>query len=124
MLKRFAVHSHHVVHGDLTGVRTLTKLNLFSSSSIIHSPKSNILLDGDLKVFLADFGLSNVVSEAGGPLYITSSIGGSVRWAAPECFRISGGSSVSPVTTHGDIYSYGGVMLQVYTMHILAQVHF
>jgi len=123
MLKRYAVHSHHVVHGDLTGVRTLTTEFILVLINYPF-PKSNILLDGDLKVFLADFGLSNVVSEACGPLYITSSIGGSVRWAAPECFRISGGSTVSPVTTHRDIYSYGGVMLQVYTMHILAQVHF
>lgn len=119
MLKRFAVHSQHVVHGDLTGVRTLTTEFIIVLINYPF-PKSNILLDGDLKVFLADFGLSNVVSEACGLLYITSSIGGSVRWAAPECFRISGGSSISPVTTHSDIYSYGGVMLQVRTIHILA----
>jgi serine/threonine protein kinase len=80
--------------------------------------KSNVLLDSDGKAFLADFGLSNIIAEAYGPSYITSSIGGSIRWAAPEYFRISGGSSVSTVTTHGDVYSYGSVMLQVRSIRV------
>ena len=66
------------------------------------------------KALLSDFGLSNVVIDASGPSYVTSSIGGSVRWAAPEHFHISDGNHVSTVTTHGDIYSYGSVMLQVH----------
>ncbi|KIM76337.1 hypothetical protein PILCRDRAFT_826319 [Piloderma croceum F 1598] len=86
------LHSLNVVHGDLTG--------------------SNILFDDEGKALLADFGLSNVVFEACGPSYVTSSIGGSVRWAAPEHFYISDGDRVSTVTTHGDIYSYGSVVLQ------------
>ena len=81
--------------------------------------KSNILIDSDGKAFLADFGLSNVVAETHGPLYVTSSIGGSVRWAAPEHFRISEGSHISTVTKYSDIYSYGSVTLQVRTIHIL-----
>lgn len=76
--------------------------------------KSNILIDSNGKALLADFGLSNVVAEACGPLYVTSSIGGSVRWAAPEHFHILEGDHVSTVTTHGDIYSYGSVTLQVH----------
>jgi serine/threonine protein kinase len=75
--------------------------------------QSNILLDDEGKALLSDFGLSNVVVDAFGPLYVTSSIGGSVRWAAPEHFHISYGNRISTVTTHGDIYSYGSVMLQV-----------
>jgi serine/threonine protein kinase len=75
--------------------------------------QSNILLDDEGKALLADFGLSNIVVEAYGPSYITSSVGGSVRWAAPEHFRIPDGEHVSTVTTHGDIYSYGSVVLQV-----------
>ena len=78
--------------------------------------KSNVLINDKGSAFLADFGLSNVVAETRGPSYVTSSIVGSVRWAAPEHFRISEGSNVSTVTTYGDIYSYGSVMLQVRTM--------
>ena len=62
-----------------------------------------------------------MVAEACGPLYVTSSIGGSVRWAAPELFRLSEDEHVSAVTTHGDIYSYGSVTLQVRTTYISCQ---
>ena len=54
-----------------------------------------------------------IIAGSSGPLYITSSSGGSVRWAAPEHFRFSDGSHVSTVMKHGDVYSYGSVMLQV-----------
>ena len=83
--------------------------------------QSNILFDDEGKALLADFGLSNIVVEPFGPSYVTSSIGGSVRWAAPEHFRISDGDRISTVTTHGDIYSYGSVMLQVRTINIAWQ---
>ena len=99
-------------------------MDLFSCSSITLSLKSNILLDSGCKAFLADFGLSKVVAEASSPLYVTSSIGGSIRWAVPECFRISEGSSVSTVTTQGDVYSYGSVMLQVCTILVMAKLIF
>jgi serine/threonine protein kinase len=78
---------------------------------------SNILFDDEGKAFFADFGLSNIVFEAYGPLYVTLSIGGAVRWAAPKHFHISDGNRVSTVTTHSDIYSYGSVMLQVCTLN-------
>ena len=77
-----------------------------------YSSKSNILIDSDGKAFLADFGLS---SNACGPSYAIPSTGGSVRWAAPEHFRVLYDSCPSTATTHGDIYSYGSVMLQVST---------
>jgi len=86
------IHLSGVVHGDLTG--------------------SNILIDGERKACLADFGLSNVLVEVHGSSYVTSSIGGSVRWAAPEHFRISRHDCISTVTTHGDISSFGSVILQ------------
>jgi serine/threonine protein kinase len=104
-----------VVHGDLSGVRTLRSFYFHAYQLLF---QSNVLLDSDGKAFLADFGLSNIIAEACGPSYVTSSIGGSIRWAAPEYFRISAGSSVSTVTTHGDIYSYGSVMLQVRSIRV------
>ena len=48
---------------------------------IDYHSKSNVLLDSEGKAYLADFGLSNIVAEACGPSYVTSSIGGSIRWA-------------------------------------------
>jgi len=92
-------------------------LRQYSSSCLSVSFKSNVLIDGDGKALLADFGLSNVVAETY-RLYVTSSIGGSVRWAAPEHFRLSRDHHVSTVTTHSDIYSYGSVILQVRTIAI------
>jgi serine/threonine protein kinase len=97
------------VHGDLTGVGII--LRTFDSYTHWSYFQSNILIDGDGKAFLADFGWSNIIVD--GPSYVTSSIGGSVRWAAPEHFRLSEGSHASTVTTYSDIYSYGSVMLQV-----------
>jgi serine/threonine protein kinase len=111
LLHNFTVHSSGVIHGDLTGVREL-KYFPFPYSFECYV-KSNILIGENGKAYLADFGLSNVLAEVRGYSYVTSSIGGSVRWAAPEIFRVSQEGCVSTVTTYGDIYSYGSVMLQV-----------
>jgi serine/threonine protein kinase len=84
--------------------------------------QSNVLIDGNNKAVVADFGLSNIVID--GPSYVTSSIGGSVRWAAPEHFRLLEDSCVSTVTTYGDIYSYGSVMLQVRAINTMQRNSF
>lgn len=106
---RVAVHSVNIVHGDLTGVRMLKRYQL---SCLLVIYQSNILIDANGMALLTDFGLSNVTAGAFGS-YITSSIGGSVRWAPPEQFRLSRDYRISTVTTYGDIYSYGSVILQV-----------
>ncbi|KAH7924090.1 kinase-like protein [Leucogyrophana mollusca] len=89
------LHSCSVIHGDLSG--------------------SNILVDGDGKACLADFGLSSVMLEFQGTSYFTSSIRGAVRWAAPEIYEVPVDDNVSPhiPTAQSDIYSFGSVMLQV-----------
>jgi serine/threonine protein kinase len=87
--------------------------------TLINILKSNVLIDGGGKALLTDFGLSHIVAEAYGSSYVTSSIGGSVRWAAPEHFRIPHDHCVSTVTTHGDIYSYGSVTLQVRIINVI-----
>jgi hypothetical protein len=99
-------------------------MDLFSCSSITLSLKSNILLDSGHKAFLVEFRLSNVIAEASGPLYVTLSIGGSICWAAPECFYISEGSSVSTVTTQGNIYSYSSTMLQICMILVMVKLIF
>jgi len=46
--------------------------------------------------------------------YYTSSLGGAVRWAAPELFDVPAASAVLPkATVASDVYSYGSVVLEV-----------
>ncbi|KAG0702800.1 kinase-like domain-containing protein [Suillus ampliporus] len=87
-----------VVHGDLTG--------------------TNVLIDGDRKAFLADFGLSGTLKQLTGLTYLMkmSSHPGAVRWAAPELLTEE--ESASAVTTQSDIYSFGSIVLQVLTGNV------
>jgi serine/threonine protein kinase len=106
------VHSHDVVHGDLTGVRLIISSPFFS-----HKPylQSNVLIDARGRACLSDFGLSTLIAEFQGTSYFTSSIRGAVRYAAPEIYATSGPDPIPSVrvSTHSDIYSFGSVMLQV-----------
>ncbi|KAG1887236.1 kinase-like domain-containing protein [Suillus subluteus] len=84
-----------VVHGGLTG--------------------SNVLIGRDRTPYLADFGLSGILTQLPGMTYIAmmSCHPGALRWSAPELF--SAEESASSVTTQSDIYSFGSIMLQVLT---------
>ncbi|KAG1906203.1 kinase-like protein [Suillus fuscotomentosus] len=86
------LHSKSVVHGDLTG--------------------SNVLIYGDGRACLADFGLSTIILEFVGTSYFTSSIHGNVRWVAAELFEVSEDNELS-LSTECDIYSFGSITLQV-----------
>ncbi|KAG1750871.1 kinase-like domain-containing protein [Suillus lakei] len=102
-----------VVHGDLTGVRSIY--------SILHilmiGCKTNVLIDGDRKAYLADFGLSGTFKKITGMTYLAkmSCRPGAVRWAAPEL--LSGDESAA-ATTRSDMYSFGSIMLQVLTGNV------
>ncbi|KAG1887147.1 kinase-like domain-containing protein [Suillus subluteus] len=87
-----------VVHGDLTG--------------------TNVLVDGDRKAYLADFGLSGTLTQQSGMTYLAKSSchPGAVRWTAPEL--LSGEEPASAVTTQSDIYSFGNIFLQVLTGNV------
>ncbi|KAG1726254.1 kinase-like domain-containing protein, partial [Suillus paluster] len=87
-----------VVHGDLTG--------------------NNVLISGDKKAYLADFGLSGTLHASTGMTYLAkmSHCPGAVRWTAPEL--LSEDESASAVTTQSDIYSLGSIMLQVLTGNV------
>ncbi|KIK41998.1 hypothetical protein CY34DRAFT_805433 [Suillus luteus UH-Slu-Lm8-n1] len=84
-----------VVHGDLTG--------------------TNVLIDGDGKAYLADFGLSGTFEKVVGMTYLAKLTchPGALRWAAPEL--LSGEESTALATTQSDMYSFGNIMLQVLT---------
>ncbi|KAG2368016.1 kinase-like domain-containing protein, partial [Suillus spraguei] len=87
-----------VVHGDLTG--------------------TNVLISGDRKAYLADFGLSGTFKRLTGMTYLAKMTGhpGATRWAAPEL--LSGEESTSVATTQSDMYSFGNIMLQVLTGNV------
>ncbi|KAF8842623.1 kinase-like protein [Paxillus ammoniavirescens] len=98
---RLLVHSQTVVHGDLSG--------------------SNVLIYGNGRACIADFGLSTLLTALGEPTFSTSFKGkGTLRWAAPELFHLNAyvpGDEENlprdPPTPQSDIYSFGGIMLQV-----------
>ncbi|KIJ12549.1 hypothetical protein PAXINDRAFT_14625 [Paxillus involutus ATCC 200175] len=95
------LHSQTVVHGDLSG--------------------SNVLIHGDGRACIADFGLSTLLTALGDSTFATTfRAKGTLRWGAPECLYLNDhmsedGENVSrpPPTPGSDIYSFGRIMLQV-----------
>jgi serine/threonine protein kinase len=91
------LHSKSIVHGDLTG--------------------SNVLIYANRRACLADFGLSTIIVDFEGTSYLTSSIGGNVRWVAAELCEASEDGEVS-LSTECDIYSFGSIILQILTCKV------
>ncbi|KAG1734996.1 kinase-like protein [Suillus lakei] len=95
------LHANSVIHGDFNG--------------------PNVLIHGDGTACVADFGLSLMYSEfiSASQASWTSTLKGNMRWMAPEL--------VVPVREDGlptrpseqsDIFSFGGIILQVLTNKI------
>ncbi|OAX35236.1 kinase-like protein [Rhizopogon vinicolor AM-OR11-026] len=96
------LHDKSIVHGDLTG--------------------SNVLVHGNGRACLADFGLSTILAEFIGTSYLTSTINGNIRWAAAELFEVPEDGeeheAVISLSTECDIYSFGSIALQVLTCKV------
>ncbi|KAG1797209.1 kinase-like domain-containing protein [Suillus subaureus] len=92
------LHANRVIHGDLNG--------------------PNVLVNGDGTACVADFGLSLMYSEviSASRASWTSTLKGNVRWMAPELLGadMEDGSPGRP-SEQSDIFSFGGIMLQVLT---------
>ncbi|KIK94556.1 hypothetical protein PAXRUDRAFT_827874 [Paxillus rubicundulus Ve08.2h10] len=92
----FYLHSQNVVHGDLSG--------------------SNVLISGDGRACLSDFGLSTTCQEVSSASQ-TPSFPVNIRWAAPELFleKEEGTPTSRFPSQETDIYSFGSIMFQVLT---------
>ncbi|KAG1873590.1 kinase-like protein [Suillus subalutaceus] len=91
------LHANSVIHGDFNG--------------------PNVLIHGDGTACVADFGLSLMYSEiiSASKASWTSTLKGNMRWMAPELLvEQEDGSQVRP-SEQSDMYSFGGIMLQVLT---------
>ncbi|KAG1818289.1 kinase-like domain-containing protein [Suillus variegatus] len=92
------LHAKGIVHGDLT--------------------PTNVLVSGDGRLCLGDFGLSMLLAESGN-LTFNSTHTGNVRWAAPELLAIpyveEGSTTMNKPNKASDIYSYGCIMMQVFS---------
>ncbi|KIJ10905.1 hypothetical protein PAXINDRAFT_85306, partial [Paxillus involutus ATCC 200175] len=120
-ISHLLVHSRSVVHGDLSSLRGLIRVD------IVHTYTSNIQANVPIRAngraYIADLGLSRLLTALGGSTFATSyQAKGILRWAAPELFhlnvQVSGDEDNPPripPTPRSDIYSFGGIMLQVLT---------
>ncbi|KAF7968242.1 hypothetical protein HWV62_31577 [Athelia sp. TMB] len=97
------LHSKDVIHGDLT--------------------PANILIDDNGLACLTDFGLSSL--KAGfqkNTSYWTATIGGAIRWRAPELLPPIdwvATEAFNPIlTTACDVFSYGQIVLQTFSGQI------
>lgn len=114
----FKVHSFHIVHGDLTSV-SAHFINY--SAYILISIQMNVLIDREERACLSDFGLSTIIEDVQGTTFLSSNLGGAVRWAAPELFSFPDEDTDTNVklrlSTSSDMYSFGGIMFQACSPH-------
>ena len=104
------LHSSNIVHGDLKGVRhSILCLELFQSQTLTPTnSKANILIDGEGRARLTDFGLTSIIrGEKSLVSAQDSTVANATTWAAPE---ILGGG---PISKEGDIFTFAMVAVEV-----------
>ena len=114
------VHLEGMLHSGLSGVCYPLVNVLFQCSHAHHRIiQSNIVIDGQGAALLSVFGYMTPVDEDFvAPLFDSAELGWErdvVRWAAPESLGlwIESLSLVRVLTEQSNIYSLGGIMLQV-----------
>ncbi|GLJ39693.1 hypothetical protein SUGI_0811520 [Cryptomeria japonica] len=90
----------------------MTYLHHYCFVQVIHCDlkPNNVLLGDDMTSYIADFGLSNIIfGNSMDSLTSTDALQGSIGYIAPE-YGIGG-----KLTTKGDVYSYGILILELLT---------
>ena len=105
------LHSSNIVHGDLKGVSYSGLHSKVQSQILIQAnSKANILIDGEGRARLTDFGLTSIIR---GETSLVSpqdpAVTNATTWAAPEILR--GG----PTTKEGDVFTFAMVAVEVRT---------
>ncbi|KAF9228879.1 kinase-like protein [Gyrodon lividus] len=110
------LHSKEIMHGELNGVGS----SFIIPVRILILFQANVLMDTNGNAYLTDFGLFPIVLEFRSAPYLSTAIGSSVRWAAPELFQVSDtdDGTTFQLSLRSDIYSFGSVMLQILSGNI------
>ncbi|KAG2144100.1 kinase-like domain-containing protein [Suillus bovinus] len=90
------LHENGIVHGDIND--------------------TDILVSSDGRLCLGGFGLSMILAESSNTIF-KSGYAGNIRWMAPELLQVGEEEVVSKPTKASDIYSYGCIMMQVFSGH-------
>eukprot|EP00262_Sarcandra_glabra_P018653 TRINITY_DN6778_c0_g1_i1.p1 TRINITY_DN6778_c0_g1~~TRINITY_DN6778_c0_g1_i1.p1 ORF type:complete len:675 (+),score=60.83 TRINITY_DN6778_c0_g1_i1:89-2113(+) len=98
----------HVI--ALETARGILYLHQGCRSRILHCDikPHNVLLDSNLSVKVADFGLAKLIDKDHSNISVSAS-GGTPGYAAPEMWS----KSYGPVTEKSDVYSYGMLLLEL-----------
>ena len=105
------LHSERIVHGDLRGVRISLIMSSVSFASNTERGKANILIDHNLMVHIADFGLAIVADST----FTTSHQEGNARWLCPSLLK----GGIRRPDEACDVYSYGCVCVEVSVLNLV-----
>lgn len=98
------LHDKGIVHGDIKGVKAF--LSFFCLRFVDASVQANFLVDEELNICVADFGVSKFVESSTTSMGMSVS-GGTLHWTAPELMKEAKPSYAT------DVYAFGCTCLEV-----------